>query len=538
MGSPRLTTEEWIERAKAVHGDLYDYSESVYVNQKVKVKIIDPEYGEFWMLPENHVRHKQNHPIRGKKNQRYWNKRSFEQIHQLLTERLGDGYDLSDLKYDNKSKKVTLRCKEHGVFSRHFGDILVSGKACAVCSAENRAPRIKDDEWWARIKAAHGDRYDYSETKLGLSQDKIKVICKVHGPFMQSLVNHAARGCECPKCAKEESADKRRYSQAQAIAEIEAATGGKYDLSLAVYKGANIPMKVICPEHGEFMSTFRHMVSRGTGCQACGRERCGDARRLTTEVFIQKARKVHGDKYDYSEVEYVSMLDHVKVICPKHGPWMQRPANHMSGHGCDKCRQDEAADRYRLSVDEFKAKIEKWGRVECLNPEDYTSYKCKLLFKCKTHGHIFETYAAGPLTGGGLECCIPSGKDNLESFLNDDQHASTDCFVYVAKVNGKYLKPGISDNLERRMMHSRGTYDEYVYTSPVLARCEAWAIEQAILRDSVDAYPGHGQMRDLAWRWGGVTEIRLKSVYDAQWYRDRAQHYLEEIQSNGWDSII
>jgi hypothetical protein len=60
-------------------------------------------------------------------------------------------------------------------------------------------------------------------------------------------------------------------------------------------------------------------------------------KRLTTEEFIEKARKVHGDKYDYSKAEYVNSVIKVCIICPIHGEFWQNPNSHMNGVGCKEC---------------------------------------------------------------------------------------------------------------------------------------------------------------------------------------------------------
>jgi len=59
---------------------------------------------------------------------------------------------------------------------------------------------------------------------------------------------------------------------------------------------------------------------------------------MTTEEFIQKAKTIHGDKYDYSKVEYVSANTKVCIICPIHGDFRQLPSSHLRGHGCKECR--------------------------------------------------------------------------------------------------------------------------------------------------------------------------------------------------------
>ena len=89
--------------------------------------------------------------------------------------------------------------------------------------------------------------------------------------------------------------------------------GDKYDYSQVNYVKTTIPVTIICPIHGPFTQRpVNHL--RGKGCKYCG-----NAVKHTTEEFIEAARKVHGDKYDYSQVEYVNNKTKVKIICPIHG---------------------------------------------------------------------------------------------------------------------------------------------------------------------------------------------------------------------------
>lgn len=59
--------------------------------------------------------------------------------------------------------------------------------------------------------------------------------------------------------------------------------------------------------------------------------------KLTTEEFIQKAREVHGDKYDYSKVEYKNSSTKVCIVCTEHGEFYQELHKHLKGQGCRKC---------------------------------------------------------------------------------------------------------------------------------------------------------------------------------------------------------
>ena len=55
------------------------------------------------------------------------------------------------------------------------------------------------------------------------------------------------------------------------------------------------------------------------------------------KIFIKKYRKIHGDKYDYSKVDYINNHTKVCIICPEHGEFWQVPNNHLNGYGCPKC---------------------------------------------------------------------------------------------------------------------------------------------------------------------------------------------------------
>ena len=115
--------------------------------------------------------------------------------------------------------------------------------------------------------------------------------------------------------------------------------GNKYDYALVEYSGTFTRVKIICREHGEFeQKPTKHLG--GHGCKTCGRLAANNARRLNTEQFIAKAKRVHGDKYDYSLVSYEMGELPVKIVCPAHGEFEQRAHHHSSGHGCRKCAVD------------------------------------------------------------------------------------------------------------------------------------------------------------------------------------------------------
>ena len=114
--------------------------------------------------------------------------------------------------------------------------------------------------------------------------------------------------------------------------------GDRYDYSKVEYKGYNVKVCIICPIHGEFWITPDAFLHKN-GCHKCGLEKMRKSLTKTTEQFIEEAKKIHGDKYDYSKVNYIDGHTKVCIICPKHGEFWQTPRHHILGFkcGCSKC---------------------------------------------------------------------------------------------------------------------------------------------------------------------------------------------------------
>ena len=108
--------------------------------------------------------------------------------------------------------------------------------------------------------------------------------------------------------------------------------GDKYDYSKVEYVNNSTKVCIICPIHGEFWQIPNNHLS-GNGCN-----KCSGNDKLNTESFITKAKEVHGDKYDYSKVEYINARTKVCIICPVHGEIMIIPNKHLKGYGCNKCK--------------------------------------------------------------------------------------------------------------------------------------------------------------------------------------------------------
>lgn len=257
-------TDNFITKAREIHGDKYDYSKVIYKNIDTKVEIICPKHGIFWQSPYNHLK----------------------------------GHGCTKCSYDKMSKDKNM------------------GK----------------DTFIQKAKEIHGDKYDYSKVEYINNRMKVCIICPIHGEFWQSPYCHL-NGSDCYECGKKKISNKLKGNNEIFVNKAISKHGNKYDYSKVNYINSDEKVCIICPEHGEFwQAPHKHIY--GNGCPICGK-----TVKSNTDEFIEKARKVHGDKYDYSKVEYVNNSTKVCIICPEHGEFWQTPGHHLNKRGCPKCKK-------------------------------------------------------------------------------------------------------------------------------------------------------------------------------------------------------
>lgn len=110
-----------------------------------------------------------------------------------------------------------------------------------------------------------------------------------------------------------------------------------YDISKVEYINMHTKIELICQEHGEFLIRPDHLL-RGEGCPECGKEKSKISRSFTRQQFINKAKKILGENYDFRQVLYVNNKTPVTIICKKHGAFKALPINILSWKcRCPKC---------------------------------------------------------------------------------------------------------------------------------------------------------------------------------------------------------
>jgi len=168
---------------------------------------------------------------------------------------------------------------------------------------------LTQEEFIKLSKKNHSNKYDYSKVNYIDATTKVEIICPKHGSFFQTPIDHSS-GKDCPKCAH----SRKFLGNLEILKKFYEIHGNKYTYDLPENANTGTKIKVICPEHGEFITTvgehFKH------GCKKC---------------------IIPSDKYDYPKVNYINATEKIEMVCPEHGSFFQTPANHKSGHGCPKC---------------------------------------------------------------------------------------------------------------------------------------------------------------------------------------------------------
>lgn len=187
----------------------------------------------------------------------------------------------------------------------------------------------------------HGNLYDYSLAEYISGVTKTKIICKKHGIFKLAPSQHLhirknlpLRGC--PKCSIEKRVAARTKTKEQFIIDAQKIHGKIYDYSLVNYKSSSKQVIIICRKHGQFkQKPVNHLEENG--CNDCGRERTIESRRMDKEDYIRKVSLIHKNKYNYSNINTISSLKNIPIICPIHGLFEQNVHVHLRGSGCSKC---------------------------------------------------------------------------------------------------------------------------------------------------------------------------------------------------------
>ncbi|MFA5048414.1 MAG: hypothetical protein WC516_05335 [Patescibacteria group bacterium] len=314
-------------------------------------------------------------------------------------------YDYSKFIYAGSNSKGIIICPKHGEFLQIAGNHL-RGNGCNKCKngLHSEKSKLSKEEFIKRSNKRHESKYDYSNFIYINNVTKGVVTCPKHGEFLQTPANHM-RGRGCPQCM---------LGSLDEFIEISKKThNNKYNYSKFIYIRSHIKGIIICPKHGEFLQTPSDHQN-GHGCPVCKADNTRKRRFLGLDKFIERANKIHNNKYDYSKFVYLG--NHIKgiITCPIHGEFLQVPSNHLHGWGCKKCSYI------------YSNKCQDW--IKSLNNENIINS-----FEIKVNNRRFEFDGFDPTTNTVYEFYGDLFHGNPEIYNPDDKIFYGKTFGYLYK---------------------------------------------------------------------------------------------------------
>jgi hypothetical protein len=280
-----------------------------------------------------------------------------------------------------------------------------------------------------QAKKVHGDKYDYSLIDYKSNGTKINIICKIHGEFSQQPRHHL-HGSGCPVCY-----GTKLYNNEEFISKAKKIHGDKYDYSNTQYNGAHTKIKIKCKKHDFiFEQKPNNHLSLKQGCPICS-----GTKKKSLYEFIDDAKKIHGDKYDYTPVEYKNSKTKIKIICKKHGLFEQTPNCHLHGSGCPTCKSSIG----EISVENFLIK----NNIKYIKQHWFKN--CRNILPLKFDFYLIEHNIC--IEFDGVYHFKPHWSDNNSSNLKKSIERDMIKNRYCEENNIKLIRINYKDNVEEKL---------------------------------------------------------------------------------------
>lgn len=360
--------------------------------------------------------------------------------------------------------------------------------------------KLNTEKFILKAIEKNGDLYDYSQVKYINSEVKVEIICKVHGKFLSRPSDHL-RGHGCPVCGNNIKLSKEDFIEKSINVH-----GNKYEYSLVDYNGNKSKVDIVCKIHGVFSQIPNSHLS-GNGCPKCAKNF-----KSSTESFIIKAKLVHGDRYDYSKVNYLLGKSPVSIICKTHGEFTQVACNHLAGANCPTCTHEILSEERSMSFEEFLTKAKSRHK----NFYDYSEAKYltsndPVTIICPLHGPFMQI-AKTHLTGSGCQVCgLNSSGWNRTRFKNLVTKKGTGV-LYVLRLYNEveyFLKIGITT---RKIEHRS---NDFPYSSEI--------VHQEILTDGSLLFDLEKYLHKVFKRFKYKPNINFQGYTECFWKLSKEQ---------------
>lgn len=258
----RFTQEQFLFKARNIHGNKYDYSKVEYINNRSKVIIICKNHGEFSQKAVSHLAGKGCSLCASQKCAIIAQEKalSLSEFIEKSREKHGDKFDYSMVEYKNTKQNIKIICPIHGLFEQRAGAHL-SGSGCLDCKKAKSTKTI--DDFIPEFNIVHKNKYNYEQSIYVNNRTKIKIICPDHGEFYCTPAHHR-EGRSCKECMKSKFKTKDHIL----IDSFNKVHNYRYNYDKVEYKNQREKIIVICPVHGDFECISTNHL-KGSGCPKC-----------------------------------------------------------------------------------------------------------------------------------------------------------------------------------------------------------------------------------------------------------------------------
>lgn len=408
-----------------------------------------------------------------------------EQFVSQCRELWGDRFNYDKVEYLNQRTEVTIYCNVHKRYftQQPFCHLTMKHYGCPDCTLEaTRAKRsIPQEEIIDRCKTKFGDKFKYNKVKYVNQNTNITIICPNHGEVNVNPQSFLKSDFGCTKCAREHAIESNKITKEEFIQRAEEKFGERFDYSNLEYKGYEEKTTFVCRLHTKFVtSPFLHLLALDGGCPECRQYRAEHMNSaMTTEEYIEQAKIVHGETYDYTPTDYRSYKKMIRIRCKKHDYVFQLlPKTHLHGVGCPICEQEylmeyeqrkqEILEKRKVKWERIKQKreissklladkpagipygVEEFLRLARLIHEDdfdypnikqeYKNLNTPITIHCNEHDSNFLQKPIKHLRGQGCPRCI-GRHQTTESFIQDATYLHQERYTYEkVKFNGAEKK--------------------------------------------------------------------------------------------------
>jgi len=321
----KLTKDEFIEMCINKHGNKYDYSLVEYINTRTKIPIICPKHDKFIQNAKNH-KDGQGCP------------KCMGRITLTKKDYLKDIFDIKKYDYSLVKDGNLVDSTNLNIIKRSNGLIYIQSLRH---HKNGKFPtKIESESLVKKLREVHNDIFDYEiEKETYYATDKIKLINKLTKDETYYRVDRHLSGMKPNKVTLNYFLIKSKESH-----------GDLYDYSMIKeIKRNSDKVSIICGEHGIFKQRVSNHMNLNDGCP-----KCAGVGKWNTELLVSEFKKVHSDRFDYSNVKFDGVGNKVEIICKEHGPFKQNIHKHLIGQWCSFCESISKGEEYvKMWLDEM-----------------------------------------------------------------------------------------------------------------------------------------------------------------------------------------